>query len=263
LPDFKKPPLDEVVMGIQFPPPQNYDDRRVAQVWESVRSDLPKYEEQMRLDPVFEVFGAPGLSVPPMMHIEFGSAAFGPFGRKRYWFIAEDETHLLQYQDDRLLFNWRRRPGNEAYPRFDSILPRYEQILRNLSPAGIFADGTIRQVEVSYINMITLEGSTNIADWLTLVRPTSLEIDSLNSIFSEAVRDANGGPVARLHHEFGLLARRDGARWLRLAMTFRGPAPPGNIEDALEFLQFGRKHILNRFVELTTDQAHKLWERTT
>jgi uncharacterized protein (TIGR04255 family) len=245
-------------MGVQTIPPANYDDRTAWHVWDHFRHEFPGYLEQPHLDPAFEVFGGPP---GPFFNVNFQISP--SVDRKRYWFISEDETQLVQYQDDRLLLNWRRRPSNTSYPRFDMILPKFqaclatvEEQVRSTNRSGL----DIRQAELSYINMIPLAGSV-ISDWLTLVKPSGLNIEQLSTTFSEVVRDDKKTPIARLHHEFNLGIAPDRSLALRFSMTIRGAPSPGTIESTLLFLEFGREKIVRRFAELTTEKAHEAWGR--
>ena len=53
----------------------------------------------------------------------------------------------------------------------------------------------------------------------------------------------------------------DGQEVIILSLTVKGAPSSTDIESALEFLIRGREEIVQRFAELTTDSAHKKWER--
>src|SRR4051794_13517866 len=67
LPDFCTPPLNEVVVGVQFTPARGYQQIRAGEVWALFRSIFPKVEEFPALPPMFETFG-----LPQAQHINFG-----------------------------------------------------------------------------------------------------------------------------------------------------------------------------------------------
>ncbi len=46
LPDFAEPPLDEVVLGVQFEPVSGYSAVYAKDIWELFRSEFPKVQEQ-------------------------------------------------------------------------------------------------------------------------------------------------------------------------------------------------------------------------
>lgn len=47
----------------------------------------------------------------------------------RWWFISEDDSHLVQIQHDRLVLNWRQTPTQPGYPRHHSLLPAFFEVL--------------------------------------------------------------------------------------------------------------------------------------
>ena len=67
LPDFESPPLDELVLGVQFSPLPGYSAVFAKDVWGLFRQQFPRVEEKPALDPVFETFG--GTSPPPGMQL--------------------------------------------------------------------------------------------------------------------------------------------------------------------------------------------------
>lgn len=257
LPDFEAPPLDEVIIGIQYAPPPAYDDRYIRDVWALFENEFPKFKEVGRLEPVFELFGGPS----GIQSIRFELSQIAP--RRRYWFLSEDETHLIQYQEDRLLLNWRRRPDNTEYPRFDSILSRFEEYFDRLSKLIRDKGGTQIQatkVELSYINVIPIEESKALSRWLTIVAPSSLAIENLNASFTEVV-SVDRKPVGRMHHELTLVTTKEPQKALRLSLTLRGAAAPGTLSAVTSFLEMAREKIASRFIELTTSEAQEKWGR--
>ncbi|BAV46423.1 hypothetical protein MesoLj113a_34870 [Mesorhizobium sp. 113-1-2] len=257
LPDFGNPPLDEVVLGVQFARHPGYSDLFAWRVREEFKSEFPNYAEVPRLDPRFEVFG--GAETMANFQISFQSTE----PSKRYWFIADDDSHLLQFQDDRFLLNWRRR-ASRAYPRFEAISAMFDGFLTRLA-AKFDSDRSplvINQAEISYINAIPLTDGTRMSDWLSIVQPTGLNIEQLNANFSEVVFSPDGkDPVARMHYEVSLHSTREVKRAIRLGITYRGAPSQKDVSGVKNFFADGRVKIINRFCDLTTEQAHKVWQR--
>ena len=50
----------------------------------------------------------------------------------RIWFVSKEQNMLIQIQDDRFLFNWRRMQvqNKEAYPRYSKIIEAFKTNLR-------------------------------------------------------------------------------------------------------------------------------------
>jgi uncharacterized protein (TIGR04255 family) len=260
LPDFGNPPLDEVVIGVQFARHPEYNDLFAWEVWNTFRAEFPHFQEAPRLDPAFEVFG--GAETVSMPAFQFSISQSEP--SKRYWFIAEDDSHLLQFQDDRFYMNWRKRHQNK-YPRYEAIAEQFAKHLEGLR--GVFqghgAPLIIKQAEVAYINIIPLIEKTAIADWLTIVRPSVLNVEQLNATFSEVVLSEDGKkPVARLRYELGLSSSREVRRAMRLSLIYRGTPADISTKSISDFLAAGRQRIVKRFCDITTEEAHKIWARS-
>jgi uncharacterized protein (TIGR04255 family) len=75
LPDFTDPPLDEVVLGVQFTPVPGYASVHSMKVWDLFRAEFPKVEELPALEPQFETFGGVSAQVGPriLFLVAFGS----------------------------------------------------------------------------------------------------------------------------------------------------------------------------------------------
>lgn len=257
LPDFASPPLDEVVLGVQFVRHPKYNDLFAWRVREAFKSEFPNYNEVPRLDPRFEVFGG----ADTLASFQFNIMQSEP--SKRYWFIAGDDSHLIQFQDDRFFLNWRRRPGN-LYPRYEAVAAMFDSHLERLR--GIFEADKVpfvaKQAEIAYINVIPMLDKTLLSDWLRIVNPTALSIEQLNANFSEVVFSEDGkSPVARMYYEVGLFTSREVRRAIRLVLTYRGAPVENSRQSIIDFLAAGRERIVNRFCDITTEKAHEAWSR--
>lgn len=259
LPDYASPPLDEVVIGVQFAPPLNYSSVLSKDVWELFKKDYPNVQELPPLDPMFETFG--GSNSQPSMRFQFGTAPL----HNRLWFVSSEQNRLIQFQQDRFLLNWRRRPKGDEYPRFECIAESFETALASLrdffsTSLGMRLD--INQAEVSYINVIPVESYSRIGDWLRFLRMENIDLEAATLNFTEVVNNQDGRPYARLFHELQSVASVDGkVKAYSLTFTFRGTPAGGEIAEAMNFVHHGRERIVSRFGELASDNANVLWER--
>ena len=57
LPDFKKPPVSEVVLSLQFASISTFRSIHVGLLWQRFRREYPKVSEQAPLQATFETFG--------------------------------------------------------------------------------------------------------------------------------------------------------------------------------------------------------------
>jgi len=259
LPDFTCPPLDEVVLGVQFVPPQGYSSVHSNDVWRLFDKEFPKVQEHPPLEPKFETFG--GFNPQPGIQLRVGP----PPVRGRLWFISEEGSHLIQFQDDRFLLNWRKRPDDQPYPRFEGIAASFSTYLEQLErhfEEKFSCHIEVNQAEISYINIVPVEEFSQIGDWFSLWGGRQLNIESLATNFSEVIENESGKPFARLTYEIKSVMRIDGKKKaLQLSLTFRG-IPLGNDKAAsMKFIEAGRDKIVTRFSEITTETAHNFWGR--
>lgn len=263
LPSFRNPPLDEVVLGVQFEAPSNYTSVDAASVWEIFKDDFPTVVEMPRLEPQFETFG--GAVAGAGFQLNFGPGS----PKSRLWFVSKDQTHLVQFQDDRFLINWRKRPNgvdsSQPYPRFEPIVSSFKAYLERLSEFYLSHFGinlAVNQAEVSYINLIkhdVLPVGMQVFSFLDL---SAFKLEGVNSFFTEAVNDGLGRPIARLSHDLQSMFTRDGGSGAYgLSLTYRGRPSGPTVDSAVEFLEAGRKMIVFRFCDLTTSQAQEAWGR--
>lgn len=258
LPDFGSPPLDEVVIGVQYAPIPGYSSVFAKDVWGLFKNDYPNIQEQPPLEPSFETFG--GSALQSGMKLHFGP----PPTRGRLWFVSVEQNHLVQFQEDRFLLNWRKRPKDEAYPHFESIAGLFEGYLTKLN--GLLEDSftsslNINQAEVSYINIIPVEDYSALGEWFSFIDLRDFNPEGINLSFSEIINDNHGKPFARLFYELQAVVTKDGrVKAFKLALTFRGKPAGNEISEAMDFAYLGRENIVTRFKELTTNMAHDSWE---
>lgn len=261
LPDFKRPPLNEAVLGVQFSPPKGYQQIHAGEVWALFKPDYPQVQEQPPLPPSFETFGLGQPSREAKLNIVTGAS------HDRFWFLRPAGDELIQFQQDRLLHNWRK-VGDEsnAYPRFEAMIERFkgeldklQAYVTNLSSQAL----SINQCEVSYINHISVEqgDSLKASDWLRFVSFVGDEPEDFSVAFREIVHDDAGRPCGRLLCEASTGIKSGDQRIIVMNLTVRGAPNGADISSALSFIGKGRDLIVSRFAELTTDKAHKKWER--
>jgi uncharacterized protein (TIGR04255 family) len=257
--EFSKPPLDEVVVGIQFNSPPHLRSVHYGELYRKFMREYPVVEDQPKLPPNFEAFGGNPQVGGPTFH--FGSGA----SLDRVWMVSNDGNHLVQFQEDRFLLNWRRRAPGDTYPRYEKVISSFEKSLETLSS---FFENELKfplqvtQAEVSYINLQPI-GGDEIADWINVVGRSTLQPELMNLIFTEVlIREEK--PTARAHYMIQSAIMNDGAFTpaFRFEITCRGAPKDGSVKSALAFIDMGREHIVRRFCELTTAKAHDTWGRT-
>jgi uncharacterized protein (TIGR04255 family) len=258
LPDFSSPPLDEVVLGVQFVPVSGYQSIHAWRVWDLFRSEFPLVQEQPPIAPAFETFGLPQAG---KISFEFMSAP----PHSRFWFLSKDNDELIQFQSDRLLHNWRKvGDKTNEYPRFEAIIEKFERELlvlqdffQNFRPGSL----QINQCEISYVNKIDLLSDQRPEHWLRFVSFNELDVDDFSTTFRRILVGEDQKPRGRLICEASSGGDAKGRKIISLSLTARGTPESPNISGALDFLKQGRETVVAAFGDVTTNSAHQTWGR--
>lgn len=256
LPDFSNPPLNEVVLGVQFAPIIGYQQIYAGEVWELFKKDFPVVQEHPALPPQFETFGYS----PPQPAFEF----IGGIMPSRHWFITSDQFELIQFQQDKFLHNWRKvGDGSNEYPRFEKILGKYTTELGALEKyfKNKFAISSIliNQCEVSYINFINLVDFEDASpgDIFSFLNFGN-SVHEVSCNFNRYILNDRNEPTGRVRCTLNQGIGDHGPTY-RLEIRVVGAPKTPTIADALNFIENGRETIVNLFKEVTTTSAHRIW----
>jgi len=259
LPDFRKPPIDEVAVAVQFAPIEGFTSQHIQRFWRTVRDDFPLQEKRPRVDIPLETSGP---QAPPNQ-IQQPAAAQG-----RAWLISESDDYLIQVQDSTFVQNWRRREAE--YEHFEAVRDRFWKNFRKFREFlgnNDLAVPRTQQVEVTYINWIDKKLSS------TFVRPMALSVVPIGNAPSEP-EDFNWIARYLMSDSTDLFERL----YLQFASAFRAADPTqvgtqftlivraaraAGIEDdeASRLIDAARRTIVKVFTELTTPAAHEAWEK--
>lgn len=156
LPDFRHPPVVEVVLSAGFQPLPGLGIVEIVKFWEArIQPQLPRYEEQGRYEMPLEQFGG-GIQLPS---VSWQVLPGQPM--PRLWFQNDEGSQLLQIQNDWVARNWRRTGPQSQYPRYPDLRAAFVRDLRVLAEYLSERDmGELRftQCEVTYINHIPIGG---------------------------------------------------------------------------------------------------------
>lgn len=269
LPRFRKPPVSEVALGVQFSAILN--PVHLGLYYQKVKSRFPKIQVQPPLPPQFETFGGTG-----GVGLPFGFPAFAGVGAPfvpRMWFMSDDDNLLIQLQSDRLLFNWRGGMQGTPYPHFDAVQAEFTKALGELEALVEAEKMSIaaNQCEVLYINPIrTSNTGVSLSEpqkafrvWNAEVGPewqNPLEAVAFNAKYH--LNDERGNPFGRLTVAVGSgFVAPDQSTAFQLELTARGLPREGGREGITAFHNQGHRAIVRCFAAITTPEMHKLWER--
>lgn len=139
---FENPPISELVIAAYFDPPLfAFRNEHVGAFWSRIRDEFVTVEQ---VQPV----GGPQAMV---------QTADEAFPMPRFWFISEDETHLIQIQKNAFILNWRRRDA--SYPFFaENLKPTFDKYFGTFEEFAMAEAGEdelkFDLCELNYVNVV-------------------------------------------------------------------------------------------------------------
>jgi uncharacterized protein (TIGR04255 family) len=262
LPDYHNPPIDEVVIAVQFEPIKDFLESHINGFWRTVRNDYPIAQNQPRLEgPVESLDEAP---IGSVIQIPMGIPAQG-----RMWLINDTDDFLIQVQNTRFMQNWRRR--QVPYQHFELLHQMFWDNFRKFREylnSESLPQPVIQQVELSYLNWIP--GSSSLADFF---KPASGARIGVLGIEREP-RDQSWSARYLIPNDLELVQRLyvqcqpairtqpPHERGAQLALVFRAARIAGIEDPQVEsILDLARIIIVEAFTELTTESAQRTWDR--
>jgi uncharacterized protein (TIGR04255 family) len=270
LPNFGKPPVTEVALSVQFDTIAPLGNIHAGLLWAEYRSEYPKVSELPALPPQFETFGGGG--APTTVPFQFETLLQAPMSR--FWFEEAGGEHLMQIQNDRIVHNWRKRETEGEYPRYEPIADRlegeigkFEEFLQREKLGQLRAN----QCEVTYINTIELLDGGDPHRHIERITPLwsgfvegdrSLEPENVATQIRYVLKN-DGTSIGRVYVNFSSVFRiPDQTHGVQLSITVRARPQEPHIEAALGLLDREREILVRTFAAVTTEEMHRLWERT-
>lgn len=261
--EFTNPPAVEVALAVGFQPLGLLAAVELFKLWDSKFSQsFPKVQEQPRVEMALEQFGPP--SNLPSFRFELVQTPPLP----RMWFLNEDESELLQVQNNWFARNWRQRDTGPDYPHYPNIRGPFASdlghIVEHIENAEL---GAFRptQCELTYINHIAFEPEpAPLRDVLAVFdrRPPEGPLGEPESVrvALQWVVHFNDEPVGRLHMTTEPAIRQSDMKPVTvLTMTARGRPLGDGVEGVLSFLDLAHDYVVRSFVAMTTEKMHDIW----
>jgi uncharacterized protein (TIGR04255 family) len=258
LPAYDKPPVIEVVCGIEFNALEKFKAPYLGLFWHQLRDRFTTCEHA----PPLGAFTLPkddiGIQFPPL---------------PRVWLINELQNKLIQLQNDRFLFNWRRMTPDEPYPHYDEIIQEFRENLR------LFQDfvqteslGSISLIEneLSYINHIPIGDGWNSLSEIGEIFP-DLSWSQNEERFLPKPENWNWRTAFKLPNDRGQLLIRlhsasrkvDQAKLLILEVKAKGLIESNVGDSTWEWFNIAHEWIVRGFTDLTgSDIQQNQWQRS-
>jgi len=148
MPEYKQPPVIEVVCGILFEELSSLQAVHFGHLWDKLRPEYDHAREMPLLAPTFEALGR-----PPRVQIQLSELPPLP----RTWLLTPSENRIVQIQRDRYLHNWKKVNPADEYPRYSTVIEmfrkRVETFEQFLLENNLGAMAPI-QYEMTYVNHI-------------------------------------------------------------------------------------------------------------
>jgi uncharacterized protein (TIGR04255 family) len=253
LPSFERPPVVEVVIGVQFHALSAFLAPHMGLFWETIRSRYPTCKESPTISAQLEDFTrAAGIGAETS--IEIMQTAPLP----RVFFEEPSGEWLIQVQRDRFLHNWRLI-SQHAYPRYTAVKPAFVREWKNF--CNFVQDSNLGEIhpiqyEITYLNQISTEDVGDVFPdfkWdkkgKTIPSPESTSISC-----SFVARDKKSRLRASIRPAWHLTL----GSILVFELTVRGFDADADLE---EWFDSGRKWIVTAFAEFTSPKWHKQWGR--
>ena len=230
-------------------------------LWQRYRESFPKLEVYPALDPRFE---RSGLALEKGLKVKFETVP-----APRVWFIGSNEAHLVQVQQDRFVFNWRRIEGDD-YPRYEHVKASFQEhfrIFQEFLAEEQLGETRLNQWELTYVNHIPAGDGWHRHGELGLVVP--LLVGCTEGEFLPEPEDIalqvrypipNGaGAVSRLYVVANPGFDPSGKPVLGLTLTARGGLDQDSESSLESRLDVGREWIVRGFAEVTSKTMHQHW----
>jgi uncharacterized protein (TIGR04255 family) len=251
-PDYKNPPVIEVVSGISFEKIEKFGGQHLGLFWQKVRDKFPICQPAARLG-----------FIPQSLDM----ATYLP----RMWFVNEKQNMLIQLQDDKFYYNWRRVQQEETYPRYKTIVDAFKT---NLDIFEKFLEeeklGLVKPIkcELTYINHIPKREG-----WKFLENISEVFRDfkwSSKDRFLPPPIGLSGQTIFPLPKDKGHLnvtlqtgeRKIDKQPMFILQLTATGLGPDKTMDAVWEWFKVGHEWIVCGFADLTRTAIQKnTWKR--
>ncbi|NLF32409.1 MAG: TIGR04255 family protein [Planctomycetes bacterium] len=261
---FKRPPVVETVLGIQFERLSGLTNAHLGAFWHTRQASWPQVNDAPPLEEQFETFGEQSAWARALrLRLTQSPSA-------RVQMRNETGDRMVQIQNCRLDYNWIARPQQD-YPRYRTVRPEFDELLQAFAQfVGEHALGTLSptQWEVTYVNHI-LKGTAwnEPQDWPEVIRslpamtsaPPETRLEGFGAHWHYEIEPRRGRLHVELQH--AVVEQPEKREALVMKLTARGPI--GEDEDPNEAidqgLNLGHNVIVSAFRDLTSQQAHDYW----
>jgi uncharacterized protein (TIGR04255 family) len=265
LPEFDQPPVSEMALGVQFAPITGFTSGHYGWFWKLYLGSIwTKAQDANRLVPQFEKFDEKEMWQVPSPPIVIQNLQHAD----RILFINDDDDRIIQLQNDRFHYNWRKREQRD-YPSFATINSEFRERLQVFETfvrdCGL-ENPLYNQWELTYFNIVYKGDLWNDADdWaklfpgliaradthdLGLVRVPSISMQKFE------IQPRRGHLYVVAQH----VKAEDGREALQVNLTARGPVIADDQDwDLASGMARGHAALVRTFRNIASPQARAHW----
>lgn len=252
LPEYRKPPVVETALAVEFAPIAGWNAIRYGDVWQRFKNEYPKAEIQ---------------PAPQILFTQSLDLANPPI---RCLLIDDKGNQLIQIRPGGFVRNWRANRDDHVYPRYETIRPSFEKdwgiFCEYLTLSG-FAQPEVWQCEVTYVNHFLRGREWNEASDLRDALPfLSVPIYSETLKSLEQVRAvctyALPADIGHLQFQLQPGMSSDGEEIMQLTITAVGKPTGSSTVEIMKWLDLGRHAVVQGFSDFTSPNTQtSIWER--
>ncbi|MFM0265771.1 TIGR04255 family protein [Paraburkholderia sediminicola] len=249
---FDDPPLNEVALGKVFLPRPDFLIPYFGAFWELVREEFPKVGH-----------------APPIIGQqsgESGTVELLALPLPRVWLLSDDSVRLIQLQQNRFHYNWRKAAEDVEYPRFAAVqkdCSRLWELFESFVDERTGQPLQLVHSELTYVNLIDVEDSESPFAAAERVLRDPAWTDSNRFLprpagFSHSYSFEVPDDVGVLNVSTLSIHKRDGGKALRLELTIQSKQHEGMSFD--EWSNRAHDFLVAAFKDLTAPEMHKVWK---
>lgn len=267
-PTFKNPPIEELVLGVQFLKVERMTSAHFGRFWDMLGDEWTKTLDRPPIEDQFETFESRAGTSPA--GFQFRLEPVNAPGRMMY--VHRQDDRLIQLQPTRFHLNWRRKPDG-IYLSYKRLIDEFEEHFkrfREFVARENLDEITPNQWELTYIDAFAQGEHWNTpADWSNVLPGLFGTLFSTdNMAMSLERRRAEWSyelePKRGRLHIAAHLGRRDGKTRddLMLTMTARGAIDKGGSNGAATIrdgLDLGHDAAVEAFLRVVNRNVQESW----
>ena len=188
--------------------------------------------------------------------------------------LSESEAEVLQLQEDKFGYSWRKLSNEHEYPRYASIQQRFQREFAEFET--FLSDEDLdrpspNQCEVTYVNMIIPDEVWETHSDLGKIIPSAAQHltegflpqpEQTRYATQYVITGEGGSNVARLYVSAEPSYASDGLTPIfLLKLTVRGAPQGSGMTGVIRTMDLGHEWIVRGFATLTSSEMHRAWRK--